>query len=383
MSNQHEKLSALERERQRLQAQLAQVEAAAAEETKRAEERERARRAILQQEAARAAMERMRLEQESASPPPAPSQPIVASAAVDSAATAAREAPVVRAGPAASPHSHPVPPLPTSPAPVTTTATTAPVAESASVDVANRIDAIASPDVAREPAAPKPVVAGNDQERTPSPLEAPTPEPASTTPTAPTAASAVTAPAVKPAPNAPPPLPTPVLPVKQLAAPVLDDDELDEDERGFSFRGLLAQAPPVLVSTVFHAVALIILALMTLAIQKQEPQGVVMDAATAPAEEEMLEELSEIELEPQELPELENMSVTVTDPDPGMISFADVTANTQAVSADVGDVELQPTTVGEIGALFGKDGQGMSDVGDGLKAAATFFGAKSVGSRFV
>ncbi|MCA9178716.1 MAG: VWA domain-containing protein, partial [Planctomycetales bacterium] len=41
------------------------------------------------------------------------------------------------------------------------------------------------------------------------------------------------------------------------------------------------------------------------------------------------------------------------------------------------------TTVGEIGALFGKDGQGMSDVGDGLKAAATFFGAKSVGSRFV
>jgi hypothetical protein len=39
--------------------------------------------------------------------------------------------------------------------------------------------------------------------------------------------------------------------------------------------------------------------------------------------------------------------------------------------------------MGEIGASFGKDGQGMADIGEGLKAAAAFFGAKTRGDEFV
>ena len=182
------------------------------------------------------------------------------------------------------------------------------------------------------------------------------------------------------------------------AIPVLGNDSAEASEegdgeegeepagdttRGFSLKRWIDGSPPVLVSAVFHAVGLFILGLMTLALQKPEVKGVVMEASEA-VDDSMLEELSEVELEPTEMPEeLENLAVAITEPDPGMIAFSDVTAAVNQVDAsEMGEVQLQPTTIGEIGALFGEDGKGMSDVSDGMKAA-TFFGAKSTGSRFV
>lgn len=146
----------------------------------------------------------------------------------------------------------------------------------------------------------------------------------------------------------------------------------------------LRAAPPWLVSTVFHAVGLVVLALMTIAVQPpDDPRGSLI-VATETEEDEALQELADVEIQPQELPEIENVSVSVAELDPGLVNFSDLTSLTEmAPAADVGDLALPETTIGEIGALFGKDGKGMSDISDGLAAAATFFGAKSTGSRFV
>jgi cell division septation protein DedD len=144
---------------------------------------------------------------------------------------------------------------------------------------------------------------------------------------------------------------------------------------------LLNSSPPWLVSSLIHAAALVALSLMTLAVQEAERKGVSVVAA--PVEETALEQLEEIELQPQEELDIEQFNLAVTNPDPGMIQFADLTAATAEMAAnDAGDISLSNTTVGEIGELFGESGQGMAKIGEGMRAAY-FFGAKSTGSRFV
>lgn len=163
-----------------------------------------------------------------------------------------------------------------------------------------------------------------------------------------------------------------------------EDQEDHEGRERFSFQRWLRKSPPVLVSSLVHAAAMIILGSMMLTMPAKEMRGVVLDSVSAPEEESYLEELADVELETQELPELEDISVAITEPDPGMISFSDVAPAVTAVAAsDAGDIQLEATTIGEIGALFGEDGKGMADSGEGVTANASFFGAKSTGSRFV
>ena len=168
-------------------------------------------------------------------------------------------------------------------------------------------------------------------------------------------------------------------------ATVAEEDEYgDEYDDGDppSFRRWLGKSPPWLVSTVLHGVLFIILALMTLAIEEKEPRGVAIVATEVT--ETALEELTELEIEIEEL-EVQEVRPDATMPDPGEMSFSDLTSDIElpAATAEVGELALANTTIGEVRNLFGKDGAGMADVGDGLKAAASFFGTKSTGNRFV
>jgi hypothetical protein len=87
---------------------------------------------------------------------------------------------------------------------------------------------------------------------------------------------------------------------------------------------------------------------------------------------------------PQELEEMEQWSLAMEVIDLGEIAFGDLSAPAEIEATDsIGEIAVNVTTVDEIGALFGKDGHGMSDISDGLAAAASFFGARASGRKFV
>ena len=196
-------------------------------------------------------------------------------------------------------------------------------------------------------------------------------------------------------PSAPAPSRTPsAQPVQQQASPAETVAETDaanpeetQEERGpaggFGLPRFLRSAPAWLVSLIFHLVALVILGLMTLPVilKQQVGDGIV---ATTVIEEETLEEF-EFETEMEELEEVEFQDVTmdsVAAPDPGMIAMGDVSAEVATATAtEVGLMAASP--IGDVADLFGSSGKGLVDVGDGLTAAASFFGTKASGRKFV
>ena len=158
------------------------------------------------------------------------------------------------------------------------------------------------------------------------------------------------------------------------------DDQQPETTQEKTFWRPLRGAPPWLVSLILHMVALIILAIATVAsLPKKEK---VFSLATLDDSTETVEEISEIALEQMELEEVQELAIETQIPDPGQIEFGEVAAAETLQASDVGNLSMADT-VGDIGALFGSEGKGMSELGDGIYAAVNFFGTKSNGRRFV
>lgn len=210
-------------------------------------------------------------------------------------------------------------------------------------------------------------------------------------------AAATTAPAAKPPPTRSPKEPADnkpahpkpaakTAPANATAAAADEDDEAEDDdddgdEASPSLTSVLRAAPAWLVSFIAHMILLIILGVWTLA-NLEDPNQVFVLALPM---EEAIEELEEIdfESEPLEEMELETISTEFEVPDPGEMTLGDIASDpTEATPADIGQVSL-PNSIDQIGALFDGDGKGMTEFGKGMGGAATFFGSKVKGSRFV
>jgi len=175
--------------------------------------------------------------------------------------------------------------------------------------------------------------------------------------------------------------PDPVTATNQSAAAADDPtDEPSHDEESKPSWRPLRGAPPWLLSLIVHMAALIVLALATIAnLPKKEK---VFSLATLDDSSESIEEISEIALEQMEIEEVEELAIETQMPDPGQIEFGEVAAAEPMQVSTVGTLSMADT-VGDIGALFGSEGKGMSELGDGMYAAVNFFGTKSNGRRFV
>ncbi len=149
--------------------------------------------------------------------------------------------------------------------------------------------------------------------------------------------------------------------------------------RKVALLALFGSVPAWLVSLILHMVAVPTLAFITIASLEEGDQVVVVsDAATAEEEVEIFED---VEIEPVEELEIEEFSAPSL-VDPGAISFGDLASVAEVDTAGLGPELIQDSPIGDIGDLLEK-GNGMSTVEGGLKAAASFFGTKSVGNRFV
>lgn len=141
-------------------------------------------------------------------------------------------------------------------------------------------------------------------------------------------------------------------------------------------------APPWLVSLILHLGILLLLALWTLA-NPPAKEEVLLAAGLAPPDE-LLEELSDVVL--QQLESLETSAVLAHAADalePGPVELGVVDGGASLPAEETIDLAFTDTTLDEIGSLFGRNGKGWADVEDGLKAAATFFGTRASGRRFV
>jgi len=144
-------------------------------------------------------------------------------------------------------------------------------------------------------------------------------------------------------------------------------------------KSVLRGVPPWSVSLTFHLVALLVLAFWTLIANKEHERPVLV-AATVDETELEIQELADVEFE--KLDEIEPQPVSLDRPSlaPNQIPLGNVTPwqpDSFRPMPAVADVATY-----EIGALFGSRGQGMTAIGEGL-GAASFFGAKAKGSRFV
>jgi hypothetical protein len=161
-------------------------------------------------------------------------------------------------------------------------------------------------------------------------------------------------------------------------------EEVWEPVDGPRWRGIVRTVPAWLISLLFHLGLLIGLGLCTFVTQ-QDLKGVFVSAAEAESLSEELDEFVEVTLEPlQEIDQLAQADLTAEIPDLGVIALGDLGLQAEIeAGSEISDLELPATTVDEIGALFGSDGDGMADISGGLQAAAAFFGARSRGDEFV
>ena len=108
--------------------------------------------------------------------------------------------------------------------------------------------------------------------------------------------------------------------------------------------------------------------------EENRPTGVFVTAEAFEVAEELVENW-EVELDVLQPLQIESLASDAAIPYVGVLALGDLTLAAELASQDSwGELPLPQTTLGEIGFLFGADGAGMADIGEGLKAA-TFFGA--------
>jgi hypothetical protein len=138
---------------------------------------------------------------------------------------------------------------------------------------------------------------------------------------------------------------------------------------------------PVLFSLLAHVAGLLGMALM---IVPREEVARPIPIVSSPADDTSFDEVEtpEPEPEPVEITALEQLPVDVAVVDPGPVSIGDVASPTDAAVAalgDAGDVGDAEFSLADVGASFGSGGDGMG----AAAGAATFFGKKAQGRRFV
>jgi hypothetical protein len=177
-------------------------------------------------------------------------------------------------------------------------------------------------------------------------------------------------PARRAAPAPPPVNETPQAEAAEEAAP-------QPNSRAFGLPAILRATPSWLVSAVFHLALILILALVTISLP-ENPIRQVLVAATADEVEPLSIEDALVEIEPSEMTPV---SMEPMAADAGMADLGDPAAS---LPANMGEIAMANTSpvAGEIGALFGDEGEGFArnDVGLG---AAEFFGVKAGGRKFV
>ena len=170
---------------------------------------------------------------------------------------------------------------------------------------------------------------------------------------------------------------------KSTEAQAADTDSADaeceeEDQEPGFFVNLFRDSPSWLSSLIVHMILLLTLALWSLTL----PEEPVMPSlvASVSTTEDNFEELPD-DIEMEEL-EIETVSVDseIQDPGEAMIGELNVATEETVSVSDIGNIDT--STVGEIGMLFGEDGKGMSEIGAGA-GGAKFFGTSTAGRRFV
>ena len=171
----------------------------------------------------------------------------------------------------------------------------------------------------------------------------------------------------------PPPPPPPVLPA-QAGVPVLAPTE-SATESATKPPWSLRSVPSWLVSLAVHLLALVLLALGTVA-ARPPIVGTLITSVFADETEPLLQ-VEELRLET-----IEEVQPLESDVEAVELTMQDLTAGmTGAAVTDVGEVELD--AVSEVGDLFVGGAPGLADRGDGHLKAAEFFGVKATGRKFV
>ena len=138
---------------------------------------------------------------------------------------------------------------------------------------------------------------------------------------------------------------------------------------------------PLLFSLLAHVAGLLGMALMMV---PREEVARPIPIVSSPADDTSFDEVEtpEPEPEPVEITALEQLPVDVAVVDPGPVSIGDVASPTDAAVAamgDAGDVGDAEFSLADVGASVGSGGDGLG----AAAGAATFFGKKAQGRRFV
>jgi len=155
----------------------------------------------------------------------------------------------------------------------------------------------------------------------------------------------------------------PPVPKKAAAFRIRPVDEKEEAQRD-RLAVFWDDVSSWLTSAVVHLVIIVLLGIFTLNMADELPT-MELTATIDTTDAAELEELQAFEVKLE---------------DPGLAKL-DETTSTLEHLADAGQLDLAAMQ-GEIGAPFGKDGEGWASVGTGT-GGATFFGIKSAGYRFV
>ena len=129
--------------------------------------------------------------------------------------------------------------------------------------------------------------------------------------------------------------------------------------------------PAWLVSLLAHLGLLLALALTKFA-EENRPTGVFVTAEAFEVAEGVRGKLGGGARCAATAPRFESLASDAAIPDVGVLALGDLTLAAELASQDAwGELPLPQTTLGEIGFLFGADGAGMADIGEGLKAATS------------
>lgn len=151
-------------------------------------------------------------------------------------------------------------------------------------------------------------------------------------------------------------------------------EEKAEDKKLWRWGAFLSLLPGWLISCIIHAAAVIVLAVIALPGITREVEQVLIASTTEEPVEDLIQPIVDLEVIPEEVDVSE---APVAEIDPGASAMA------EAILAEM-PTELAPSfeMSSDHGNLFGEDGIGMSEVGQG-RGSTSFFGVESSGRIFV
>jgi len=141
------------------------------------------------------------------------------------------------------------------------------------------------------------------------------------------------------------------------------------------------RVPSWTTSLALHGAVILLLSLYALpGLQKNEDFGLL--ASAAPVEEEV-GEFQEIEIDSMEA--LESIDLAPEIFDPGAAALGELSIESTLFNASDNETTLPSDSLGDLGALFGESGSGLTDLSIGTSEGdtASFFGAKVQGKRIL